>query len=182
MLKGKDRARAFASAKETAVRLGYAGDANGMATAIRQAEAAIGGKLTKGEKLTLQEYFDGALARAKPAKSIAPASRRPLANIDANAVNAAAKRLADAGRGFEGGGNVFICDVADALDVPKSDMEAFKDMIRSMARARLVHLGRADLVEAMDPRKVDASEMSALGGPTSSGPVWHFVSTYARSR
>ncbi len=179
ILKGNDRKRALSAAKAVAIELGSTGAT--FPCAVANAEAAIGGRLTRGERATLQEYFDDAVIRAtrraaKPPTAVTPITRAgaaKLSHVDAAAVQAAANRVAARGDGFAGHKSVFISDVAAELGIQLRDLDAFKDLLRPMGRAGLVRMSRADLVEAMDPGKVDMSEMFVLGG--SSGPTWHFV-------
>lgn len=66
-------------------------------------------------------------------------------------------------KGWEGGRKVFISDLHQvaAPDMPLAD---FKARLVEANRKRLVSLSRADLVEAMDPAKVAASEAQGLAG------------------
>jgi hypothetical protein len=68
-----------------------------------------------------------------------------------------------------GDNKVFISHVHRSLGVPGLDLEAFKKRLVEAQRAGLVDLSRADLVEAMSPEDVRASETHYLDA------TFHFV-------
>ncbi|APR85048.1 Hypothetical protein A7982_10397 [Minicystis rosea] len=87
-----------------------------------------------------------------------------------------AMRVLDAARTSEtgrfGADKVFISHVVKQLTkqgVSVGDIKSFKDRLVSVHRKQLLSLTRADLVEAMDPRDVDASEAPYLNA------TFHFV-------
>lgn len=75
-----------------------------------------------------------------------------LAAFAADAVTVA-RSLVAAGQGY--GRKAFICDVAHALG---ADLATAKVFLLAAHKAGCLDLSRADLVEAMDPRKVAASD------------------------
>jgi hypothetical protein len=86
-----------------------------------------------------------------------------------------AERVREAARasttGRFGGDKIFISHVWHTLkhQVRGLDERAFKDRLLEANRARLLSLSRADLVEAMDPADVAASETRYLGA------TFHFI-------
>ena len=86
-----------------------------------------------------------------------------------------AERVREAARastsGRFGGDKIFISHVWHALrnQVRGLDEQTFKDRLLEANRARLLSLSRADLVEAMDPADVSASETRYLGA------TFHFI-------
>ena len=75
-----------------------------------------------------------------------------LATFAADAVTVA-RAIVAAGQGY--GRKAFICDVASALG---ADLATCKVFLLAAHKAGCLDLSRADLVEAMDPAKVAASD------------------------
>jgi hypothetical protein len=75
--------------------------------------------------------------------------------------------------GHFGADKVFISHVYRALPAPQPTEADFKNQLVEANRARLVTLSRADLVEAMNPEDVAASETRYLGA------TFHFISLQA---
>jgi hypothetical protein len=136
------------------------------------------------QSVVLRCWFDSsAIAPAAPSKAAEPAlSAPPAPPLVARSVelpkedSAFAARVLAAARasktGRFGNDKVFISHVFRQLadeGAAVSDVEAFKDRLISAHRRGLLSLSRADLVEAMDPKDVDASEARYLSA------TFHFV-------
>lgn len=136
------------------------------------------------QSVVLRRWFDGpANAPAVPQENTSPAPVAPalpppieplfeLPNDDAGF----AKRVLEAARasktGRFGHDKVFISHVLRQLTdegARVNDAGEFKERLVSVHRHRLLSLSRADLVEAMDPRDVAASETRYLNA------TFHFV-------
>ncbi|MDI1480394.1 hypothetical protein [Polyangium sp. y55x31] len=106
-----------------------------------------------------------------------PPSTFPLMHVDLpEQDDAFAKQVLAAARasktGRFGSGKVFISHVLQQLEhdgFRVGNEEAFKARLVSAHRQQLLSLSRADLVEAMDPKDVDASETAYLSA------TFHFV-------
>lgn len=124
--------------------------------------------------LPLEQAIELLVAKGAAAAPIAPAAPNevPLPADD----GAFAARVLKAARasktGRFGDDKVFISHVLRQLTdegAGVNDAEAFKDRLVSVHRRGLLSLSRADLVEAMDPKDVDASETRYLSA------TFHFV-------
>jgi len=84
-----------------------------------------------------------------------------------------AERVLRAARGATTGrfgeSKVFISHVWNTLQEPGLNEQAFKHRLLEANRLRFLTLSRADLVEAMDPKDVSASEIRDLGS------TFHFI-------
>lgn len=133
---------------------------------ISRSVGARQGKPAELGAAVLRAWVDRSEAAPEPAPAPPPLALRDLA-----------RRVTDAARastsGRFGGAKVFISHVWRALhdDPAFRGMEAdeFKDRLVEAHRARLLELGRADLVEAMDPADVRESATPYLNA------VYHFV-------
>ena len=110
---------------------------------------------------------------AAPAKA-EPAKRREMPS--AAEIDAAAKHMAREGKGWCGGVKVFISDVYEALNL-KMSLREFKAALPAMQQSGAISMSRADLVEAMDPEKVAASEVLVMADfdPRIVASQWHFL-------
>lgn len=93
--------------------------------------------------------------KVKPATTtVAEMRDEPRWKRTADTVNAAADRVIARGAGF--GGKAFISDVASEVGMP---LERLAPLLLRFRQAGWVELDRADLVAALDPAKVKASEL-----------------------
>ena len=109
----------------------------------------------------VRRFVDG---EAEAASSAAPAGE-PLASFASRVV--AAARASTTGR--FGDHKVFISHVHRSLGDASLDLEGFKARLVDAQRAASSSSARADLVEAMAPADVEASETRYLGA------TFHFV-------
>lgn len=113
---------------------------------------------------------------APPAPAPAPAPRRWTDDDLAAAVRAAARHMPAAGR--FGDEKVFVSAIWRALDpdrqFPGLTIDGYKARLLDANRRGALTLARADLVGAMDPREVAASEIRHLNA------TFHFVLDRAR--
>jgi hypothetical protein len=136
---------------------------------------------TAGElrEAVLRSWIDRTSAEPSPPPPVAEADGPP-APLD---LDAFARRVLEAARssptGWFGDNKVFIADVwrhlQDDPDFRREGLDAFKQRLAEANHARLLDLSRADLVEAMDPEDVAASEATHLGA------TFHFVRLPERS-
>jgi hypothetical protein len=128
------------------------------------------------QSVVLRWWFDGpASAPAVPEENAPPAPGKSLIDLpkDDNAFAArilAAARASKTGR--FGDDKVFISHVLRQLTnegASINDADAFKGRLVDVHRSGLLSLSRADLVEAMDPKDVNASETRYLNA------TFHFV-------
>ncbi len=116
---------------------------------------------------------DRKAANERPQHSVAPASSATT-DIDlpafARIVLEAARECPD---GRFGDDRVFIGRVWNHVksrpEFENASIDHFKQKLARASRERLLSLGCADLVDAMDPRDVEESEIVDMGGS------WHFV-------
>lgn len=100
-----------------------------------------------------------------PAPTPPPPADEPLPNFAERVMRTA--RALKSGR--YGEDRVFISHVWRALGEPSLDERAFKQRLLSANQQRLLSLGRADMVEWMNPQDVSASEIRYLGS------TFHFI-------
>lgn len=82
----------------------------------------------------------------------------------AKAIKAAAAKVGPAGR--FGDNKVYLCEVAKVMGM---EFGAFAAVVTKLNNRMLVELSRADLVQAMDPAMVAASEARWLNA------TYHFI-------
>jgi hypothetical protein len=140
--------------------------------ALRQIAAqSIGARRADPEELRLAVVRSWLAPAAETAPREGPASPTPrsfggLEDFAARVLEAA--RASPTGR--FGAHKVFISHVYRALRAPLGlDESTFKQRLLEANRARLLSLSRADLVEAMEPTDVAASETRYLGA------TFHFI-------
>ena len=92
----------------------------------------------------------------------------PLADFAAS-VHATCRKIGSSSLERFGARKVFVAAIADALGVTGGQIDRFKQRLLEANRERLLDLARADLVAAMNPVAVAASEISDLGA------TFHFV-------
>ncbi|HYO70155.1 MAG TPA: hypothetical protein VEU33_29170, partial [Archangium sp.] len=152
--------------------------------AMRQLAAkSVGAKRSDAESLRLAALRSWLVPSSEP--STAPSSRNvlatppELAHFDAAAredLQTFAERVRQAAKsaasGRFGEDKIFISHVWRSLQgqLRGLDEQSFKSRLIEANRARFLSLSRADLVEAMDPADVSASETRYLGA------TFHFIS------
>jgi hypothetical protein len=111
---------------------------------------------------------------ASEAPAAAPAPGTPSDEAEGvDTLKRFAERVLQAARssttGRFGTHKVFISHVWHALQEPSLDVHTFKNRLLEAKRHSLLTLSRADLVEAMDPKDVSASEINEFGS------TFHFI-------
>lgn len=115
----------------------------------------------------LRKWLDTDAAPRAPQADSSGTSDEPL-NAFAARISRAARSLK---KGRFGDNKVFIAHVWDALGGSGLSLDNFKRRLIDAHRANLLVLSRADLVEAMDPNDVAASEARYLNA------TFHFIRT-----
>lgn len=123
----------------------------------REARKAVeaGGLQTEVHYVASPAPSSQSRARSKMAKDQAVESLQSFAHRVQQAANECTPWTSGADR-------VFISDVYQRLK-PRPPLEEFRKRLVEAHQADLLELARADLVEAMDPKKVRASELTHYG-------------------
>lgn len=96
--------------------------------------------------------------------------RAPFFRDTAKSLIKAGCRILDDGEGW-GDRKIFLSDLSKAVGIP---VKRLGPLMANLSSAGLVNTARADLVAAMDPRKVADSEV-IVRGPYGSDSSFHFL-------